>query len=146
MLAAEVYWTMPGEGTVSGRSEGVEGVISKAQTIVRYEMTFTVTHILVGQEGVALSLHNIAHHWRKSVRPGLGHGAQSQRRKDSRHRYLHVGYGDGEFLLCSRLTHIEAELTSKTHPRNYEKQDQQESFGTCWYAHFLRALRSEAAG
>ncbi len=60
IMAEKVFWTMPGNGVISGKAEGVDAVICKAQTIVRYGMTFTLTHILIGQEGAALSLHNIA--------------------------------------------------------------------------------------
>ncbi len=60
MMAEDVFWTMPGNGAISGKAEGVDAVIGKAQTILRYGMTFTLTHVLIGQGGAALSLHNIA--------------------------------------------------------------------------------------
>jgi ketosteroid isomerase-like protein len=60
IMAEDVFWNLPGKGVISGKAQGVDEVIRRAQMIVRYGMTFTLTHILIGFEGAALSLHNVA--------------------------------------------------------------------------------------
>jgi uncharacterized protein len=60
LLAEDVVWALPGRSVISGEAHGADAVIKRAQTIVSYGLTFTLKHILVGQHGVALSLHNTA--------------------------------------------------------------------------------------
>jgi hypothetical protein len=45
---------------ISGEASGVDAVITRAQRIVSYGLTFTLKHILIGQHDLALSLHNTA--------------------------------------------------------------------------------------
>jgi hypothetical protein len=47
---------------ISGRAKGIDAVIKRAPTIVSYGLTFTLRHLLIGQDGVTLSLHNTAQH------------------------------------------------------------------------------------
>jgi hypothetical protein len=43
-----------------GEARGVDAVIERAQRIVSYGLTFTLKRVLIGQHGLALSLHNTA--------------------------------------------------------------------------------------
>lgn len=61
IMAPEVIWTLPGDNTVSGRAEGVEAVLDRAQLIASYGLTFTLEHTLVSRDHMALALHNTAH-------------------------------------------------------------------------------------
>jgi FixJ family two-component response regulator len=60
LVTADVTWSLPGHSVISGEARGVEAVVRRAQTIVSFGINFEVKHILVGQHGVALSLHNTA--------------------------------------------------------------------------------------
>ena len=60
IMKDDATWTLPGHGLVSGEAKGIDAVIQRAQTIAGYGLTFTLTHVLIGAHGVALSLHNTA--------------------------------------------------------------------------------------
>jgi hypothetical protein len=60
LMTVDVIWSLPGHSVISGEARGVEAVVRRAETIVSYGLTFTLKDILVGQNGVALSLHNTA--------------------------------------------------------------------------------------
>jgi ketosteroid isomerase-like protein len=60
ILADDVVWSLPGTSLISGEAIGAEAVVQRAQRIVSYGLTFNLKHLLLGQHGVALSLHNTA--------------------------------------------------------------------------------------
>ncbi len=60
IMTEDIVWTLPGNSKISGAARGVNAVIERAQTIVSYGLTFTLKHILIGQNGMALSLNNTA--------------------------------------------------------------------------------------
>jgi hypothetical protein len=49
-----------GHSRISREARGIEAVVDRTQTIVSYGLTFHLKHILEGQYGVALLLHNMA--------------------------------------------------------------------------------------
>ena len=55
-----VAWTLPGNNAISGRVEGVDAVVGRGQLIASYGVTFTLEHVLVSRDNMALSLHNTA--------------------------------------------------------------------------------------
>ena len=61
IMAPEVTWTLPGDNAVSGCAEGVEAVLDRVQLIASYGLTFTLEHVLVSRDHMALALHNTAH-------------------------------------------------------------------------------------
>jgi ketosteroid isomerase-like protein len=60
LMTEDIVWSLPGESLISGEARGTDAVLQRAQTIVRFGVTFTLKHILIGQSGVALSLNNTA--------------------------------------------------------------------------------------
>ena len=60
IMTDDIVWTLPGTSLISGEASGVDAVIGRAQRIVSYGLTFNLNHILIGQSGLALSLHNTA--------------------------------------------------------------------------------------
>jgi uncharacterized protein len=60
IMTEDIVWSLPGTSLISGEASGVDAVIARAQRIVSYGLTFTLEHILIGQQGIALSLHNTA--------------------------------------------------------------------------------------
>jgi len=60
IMTEDIVWTLPGNSKISGAARGADAVIGRAQTIVSYSLTFTLKHILIGQNGMALSLNNTA--------------------------------------------------------------------------------------
>ncbi len=60
IMTDDIVWTLPGTSLISGEASGVDAVIGRAQRIVSYGLTFELNHILIGQSGLALSLHNTA--------------------------------------------------------------------------------------
>jgi hypothetical protein len=58
IMTDDFVWTLPGTSLISGEASGVDAVIGRAQRIVSYGLTFNLNHILIGQSGLALSLHN----------------------------------------------------------------------------------------
>lgn len=60
ILSEHVVWNLPGRSTISGRAEGAAAVIARSQKIVSYGLSFELRHMLFGQDGVTLALHNTA--------------------------------------------------------------------------------------
>jgi len=60
IMTPDIVWTLPGHSRISGEARGIDAVIGRAQIIVSYGLTLTLKHILEGQGGLALSLHNTA--------------------------------------------------------------------------------------
>jgi len=60
LITEDIVWSLPGRSLISGEAHGADAVIQRAQTIVRFNLAFTLKHILIGQYGVALSLNNTA--------------------------------------------------------------------------------------
>ena len=60
IITEDIVWSLPGRSLISGEARGVDAVVQRAQTIVRFNLTFTLKHVLIGQYGVALSLNNTA--------------------------------------------------------------------------------------
>jgi ketosteroid isomerase-like protein len=60
IMTFDIVWSLPGHSRISGEARGIDAVIERAQIIVSYGLTFHVKHILEGQGGLALSLHNTA--------------------------------------------------------------------------------------
>ena len=60
IMTPDVVWTLPGHSRISGEARGIDAVIERSQIIVSYGLTFNLNHILEGQRGLALSLHNTA--------------------------------------------------------------------------------------
>ncbi len=60
LFTADIEWTMPGTARISGTAAGVEAVIARVEQIVASGIHTELLHVLVGQDGVALSLRNTA--------------------------------------------------------------------------------------
>ena len=60
IMDLEVTWTLPGDNQISGTAVGVEAVIARAELIASYGLTFTLEHVLVSRDNMALALHNTA--------------------------------------------------------------------------------------
>ncbi|SDM75088.1 hypothetical protein SAMN04488137_1765 [Fictibacillus solisalsi] len=60
LLHPSVKWTLPGNGAISGTAEGTEAVINRVKSIVDGKVNTQIHGILVGQNGLTLSLHNSA--------------------------------------------------------------------------------------
>lgn len=60
LLAEDVVWSMPGSGTISGTVHGRDAAATRAWEIAGRGVRTELLHVLVGQHGVALSLHNTA--------------------------------------------------------------------------------------
>jgi uncharacterized protein len=60
IMTEYIVWTLPGTSRISGEASGVDAVIARAQRVVSYDLTFNLNCILIGQSGLALSLHNTA--------------------------------------------------------------------------------------
>jgi ketosteroid isomerase-like protein len=60
IMAEDAVWNLPGSSLISGEAQGADAIVRRAQLIVSYGLTFTLKHILIGQNGVALSLNNTA--------------------------------------------------------------------------------------
>ena len=58
IMTDDVFWTLPGTSPVSGIAKGVEGILTRARTIVDYGTNVEIQHVVRGLEGVALLLHN----------------------------------------------------------------------------------------
>jgi uncharacterized protein len=56
LLTPDATWQLPGHNRISGSAP----VVSKAQAISSYGVSFTFEGILVSAENVALMLHNVA--------------------------------------------------------------------------------------
>lgn len=60
LLHPNIEWTLPGEGKISGTAKGADSVIERVKTIVNGGVVTKLHHILVGQNGLTLSLNNTA--------------------------------------------------------------------------------------
>lgn len=60
LLHHGVEWSLPGCGKISGVATGVDEVVRRVKTIIESGIRTELHDILVGQFGVALSLHNSA--------------------------------------------------------------------------------------
>jgi len=58
LLHDEIEWTLPGRGLISGTAKGVDAVIDRIQTIIKNGTKTELKHVLIGQNGIALFLHN----------------------------------------------------------------------------------------
>lgn len=56
----DATWTLPGENTISGRAEGADAVVERAQLIASYGLSFKLENILLSRDNMALGLHNTA--------------------------------------------------------------------------------------
>ncbi|MFC5446676.1 nuclear transport factor 2 family protein [Paenibacillus aestuarii] len=52
--------TLPGEGKISGTAKGIDEVVNRVKTIVKSGVKTKLHHILIGQNGLTLSLNNTA--------------------------------------------------------------------------------------
>lgn len=60
IMAPDVVWSLPGSSRISGEAHGVDAVIASCQLITSYGLNFGLKHVLYGQFGSTLSLHNTA--------------------------------------------------------------------------------------
>jgi uncharacterized protein len=60
VFADDAVWVLPGSNKISGPAEGADAVVARAKLIASYGLNFAIKHILIGREGVALSLNNTA--------------------------------------------------------------------------------------
>jgi len=60
LLHADIKWTLPGDGMISGTTVGADDVIKRTKIIIGGEVQTKLHHILVGQNGLTLSLNNTA--------------------------------------------------------------------------------------
>ncbi len=67
IMTDDIVWTLPGTSLISGDAGGVDVVIARAQRIVSYGLTFNLKGVLIGQAGLALSLHNTARKGTRSL-------------------------------------------------------------------------------
>jgi len=59
-LHADIKWTLPGNGMISGTAVGADAVIERTKIIIGGGVQTKLHHILVGQNGLTLSLNNAA--------------------------------------------------------------------------------------
>ena len=60
VFTEDAVWHLPGASKISGPADGAEAVVERARLIASYGLSFTLKHILIGKDGVALSLNNTA--------------------------------------------------------------------------------------
>ena len=60
IMSPAVTWVLPGDNTISGSAVGIDAVIERAELIASYGLTFTLEHILLSRDNMALALHNTA--------------------------------------------------------------------------------------
>ncbi len=60
LLHVDIEWSLPGISKISGIAKGPEAVINRVKTIINYGITTQINNILIGQNGITLSLHNTA--------------------------------------------------------------------------------------
>jgi uncharacterized protein len=83
IMTQDIVWTLPGHSRISEEARGIEAVIERSQVIVSYGLNFQLNHILEGQHGLALSLHNTAHHEGKTLDEHVATVCQLQEHKIS---------------------------------------------------------------
>jgi ketosteroid isomerase-like protein len=60
LLHSGIEWSLPGDGKISGIATGIEAVIERVKTIIGSGIRTELHDILIGQNGITLSLHNSA--------------------------------------------------------------------------------------
>ena len=60
IMTPDVTWTLPGNNLISGTAAGVAEVIERAKLIASYGPSFTLEHVLVSRDNMALAIHNRA--------------------------------------------------------------------------------------
>lgn len=60
LITDDCYWTLPGTSIISGKAIGADAVLERGKLIVSFGVSLQLNHILYGQYGVALSIHNQA--------------------------------------------------------------------------------------
>ena len=60
IITEDISWTLPGTSLISGEVSGADAIITRAQQIVSYGVSFELKHILYGKYNVALSVNNQA--------------------------------------------------------------------------------------
>ncbi|MEA9390408.1 nuclear transport factor 2 family protein [Acerihabitans sp. TG2] len=60
LLHNDIEWNLPGNGPISGTAVGIDAVIRRVKTIIASGIKTELHHILIGQHGITLSLHNTA--------------------------------------------------------------------------------------
>jgi uncharacterized protein len=58
IMTHDVVWSLPGSSRVSGLANGIEGILKRARTLVKYGVSLEIQHVVLGYEDVALLLHN----------------------------------------------------------------------------------------
>jgi ketosteroid isomerase-like protein len=59
-MHVDVQWTLPGNGKISGTAVGPDAVVERVKTIIGNGIQTTLHYVLIGQNGLTLSLHNNA--------------------------------------------------------------------------------------
>jgi len=60
LMHPNVQWTLPGNGIISGTAVGADAVVKRVKTIIGSGIRTTLHYVLIGQNGLTLSLHNNA--------------------------------------------------------------------------------------
>lgn len=60
LFTDDATWTLPGDNYISGRAEGADAVVGRAQLIASYGLSFALEHVLLSRDNMALALHNTA--------------------------------------------------------------------------------------
>lgn len=60
LFTDDVQWTLPGTARISGTARGVDAILDRVQQIVASGVNTQLHHVLVGQDGITLSLRNTA--------------------------------------------------------------------------------------
>ena len=60
LLHNDIEWSLPGNSQISGTAVGIDAVIRRVKAIIDGGIKTELHHILVGQHGITLSLHNTA--------------------------------------------------------------------------------------
>jgi len=62
LVSEDAIWALPGTSQMSGHIRGARAVIERVRRIVHHGVTFVITQVLHGQQGLALALHDAARH------------------------------------------------------------------------------------
>ena len=60
LMSTDVTWTLPGTARISGTARGVDAVVDRVRQIVDSGVRTELLNVLLGQDGVTLSLRNTA--------------------------------------------------------------------------------------
>lgn len=60
LLHNDIEWSLPGNGKISGVANGIDEVVRRVRTIIERGIRTELHGILIGQNGITLSLHNSA--------------------------------------------------------------------------------------